>query len=155
LFNHGLQRVQFPFQSLNLRVFFIQFLVQPLDGRQRHAALVHNRNMFVIVAVQSERGVKILGHRTDVFLVRRIVPVIPFRHRQRDDFGQNRPGIEYCEIVLGAPVAGQDNSLALNRAVVLDFKARVPALGPLNPLMMSPVPVLARTAVASLLPCTQ
>ena len=67
----------------------LQLLVQPLDGRQRHAVGIHGGDVFVILA-QVEGGGEILGHeaegpRSDVGLV------VPLVQRPGCHFVQDLP----------------------------------------------------------------
>ena len=92
--NDLFQRGEALFQLRYLRFLLFQFrllgfdlLVQTLDGRQRDAAFVNRRNMFV-VRPDVETTVKILRHRADV-PGRWIVLVAPLADGQLQDFVQN------------------------------------------------------------------
>src|SRR5688572_18992070 len=63
-----------------------QFLIQPLDCRQRHTICVYGCDMLVIRA-DAERCVEILCHRAEVAAAFLVVAIVPSADRQRDDFG--------------------------------------------------------------------
>jgi hypothetical protein len=84
-------------------VLLVEFPVQSLNCRQRHAAFVHHGNVFVIAAVQAKRGLEILRHRTELFLVRGVGLVISLADGQRGDPGKNFRGADGGEIFLGVP----------------------------------------------------
>ena len=94
LLNNRFQLAQLLPQLGVLRTRLFQFLVQALDGRQRHAFLVHSGDVLVIRAVQAKGRVKILGHGAEVPRAIRLRLVFPFRDRQRRNFLQHRAWID-------------------------------------------------------------
>jgi hypothetical protein len=65
----GSPGVEFGAELRVLRAGFFEFLIQPLNGRQRHAVGVHGGDVFVVRG-EAEGGVEILRRRAEVFLIR-------------------------------------------------------------------------------------
>src|SRR6185436_10991804 len=95
---------------------FLHPLVQPLNGRKRHAAFIQRRDV-PVVGANLERRAKVLSYRTKVAR-RRIVLVPPFAQRQARDFFENLRGVDRGKILFGVTVA-----LIVERAVDRDAAA--------------------------------